>query len=134
MSLAVKDDGSAAVSRLVHFRRALLTSLGFHDSKREGLWITKNTMAKREALAVIRLRCAAGWLAGGFQAGISIQYFCMLSSAENSLHLSVFRKSGLLGRCWALIAQVAGSLFLCVVKVSSLPVPDRYSCIAIPWF
>jgi hypothetical protein len=70
-------------------------------------------MTKRAAFVVISLRCAAGWLAGFRLEARYSTYFCMLSSAKNLLHLSVFRKFGLLGRCWALIAQVAGSLFLC---------------------
>jgi hypothetical protein len=53
---------------------------------------------------------SAGWQVSGWKLDTVLLHAVV---SKNLLHLSVFRKSGLLGRCWALIAQVAGSLFLC---------------------
>jgi hypothetical protein len=98
MSLAVKDDGSAADLRLVHLPLVPDSKDNEEDAGRA-----------RGFLLSITLRCL---LAVWFQALLHGPDEVLLHAvvSRNSLHPSVFRKSGLLGRCWVSASQVAGSL------------------------
>jgi hypothetical protein len=78
-------------------------------------------MAKRAAFVVIRLRCAAGWQVSGWKLDTVLLHAVVSKELTASIGVSKIWSAGaMLGShrpgCW---------ISLCVVKVSSLPVPDR---------